>query len=99
MWVELCPHIVITKPCTDLCQKCQDFANQISKSGSLTEEEKTLLLDSYNKHVQLAKEQRDHYRMQCSNSKQKFSSLDDQLKGSGEYIFFCFLLNQMYKSF
>jgi hypothetical protein len=53
----------------------------------LTEEEKTPLLDSYNNHVQLAKEQRDHYRMQCSSSKQKFSSLDDQLKGSGEYIF------------
>jgi hypothetical protein len=56
MWVELCPHIAITKPFTDLCQKCQDFANQISKSGSFTEEEKTLLLDSYNNHVQLVKE-------------------------------------------
>ncbi|XP_062612907.1 uncharacterized protein LOC134274662 isoform X2 [Saccostrea cucullata] len=82
VWVELCPHIVITKPCTDLCQRCQDFANQISKSGTLTEEEKSLLLDSYNNHVQLAKEQRDHYRMQCVNSKQKYSSLAEQFKGS-----------------
>jgi hypothetical protein len=40
----LCPHIVITKPCTDLCQKCQEFAGKISKSGNITEEEKELLL-------------------------------------------------------
>jgi len=28
-WHELCPNIVITKPCTDLCQHCQDFADKI----------------------------------------------------------------------
>jgi hypothetical protein len=41
-WHDLCPHIVITKPCIDLCQKCQEFAGRISKRGNITEEEKEL---------------------------------------------------------
>lgn len=28
---DLCPRIVLAKPCTDLCQKCQDFAERISR--------------------------------------------------------------------
>ncbi len=44
-WHDLCPHIVITKPCTDLCQKCRECAGKISKGGNITEEEKELLLD------------------------------------------------------
>jgi hypothetical protein len=34
-WHDLCLHIVITKHCTDLCQKCQEFAGRISKSGNI----------------------------------------------------------------
>lgn len=83
IWNDLCPHIVISKPCTDLCQKCQEFANLLSKSGSLSEEEKTSLLQSYNDHIQLAKEQRDHYRLQCTESKQKYSLLDEDMKSHG----------------
>ncbi|CAC5392914.1 unnamed protein product [Mytilus coruscus] len=69
LWSELSPNIVVSKPCTDLCCKCQDYAFKISNSGHLTEEEKSDLLDKYNEHVQLAKEQRDYYRRQCSMSK------------------------------
>ena len=80
-WHELCPNIVITKPCTDLCQHCQDFADRISKSGNLSEEEKELLLEEYNKHVQLAKEQRQYYRSQVKQSKQNFMEMqEDQQK-------------------
>jgi hypothetical protein len=40
-----------SKSCTDLCQKCQEFAGKISKSGNITEEEKELLLTEYNRNV------------------------------------------------
>lgn len=71
-WHDLCPNIVLAKPCTDLCQKCQDFAERISRSGNLTEEEKENLLQSYNDHISLAKEQRDFYRQQCQISRQNY---------------------------
>ena len=69
-WHELiCPGIVITKPCTDLCQHYQDFA-----------EDKELLLSEYGKHVQLAKEQRNHYITQVESGKQNLMGLPDDLK-------------------
>ncbi|CAC5396523.1 unnamed protein product [Mytilus coruscus] len=40
LWSELSPNIVVSKPCTDLCCKCQDYAFKISNSGHPTEEEK-----------------------------------------------------------
>ena len=76
---ELCPNIVITKPCTDLCQHCQDFADKISKSGNLLEEDKELLLTEYDKHVQLSKEQRDHYRTKVKSVRQNLMGLPDDL--------------------
>ena len=91
-WHNLCPHIVITKPCTDLCQKCQEFACKISKSGNITEEEKELLLTEYNRHVQLAKEQRDYYRAQVKLSKHNYMDLSDALKQAGN------LFNQRHES-
>ena len=70
IWHDLCPHIVLAKPCTDLYQKCQDFAESISRSGNLSEDEKENLLQNYNDHVSLAKEQRDFYRRTCQISRQ-----------------------------
>ena len=96
IWQELCPHIVITEPCTDLCQTCQNFANKISNSGNLTEEEKSTILSEYDAHVKLAKEQRDHYRQQCSDSKATYSSLDDTFKQSGNHYYTCISLHYTY---
>ncbi|CAC5369395.1 unnamed protein product [Mytilus coruscus] len=87
-WHDLCPDIVVTKPCTDLCQKCQEYAGKISNSGNLSEEEKQLLLNQYNIHVQLAKEQRDYYCEQVKLSKQNYMDLPDALKQSGKQSFY-----------
>ncbi|CAC5360900.1 unnamed protein product [Mytilus coruscus] len=83
LWSELLPNIVVSKPCTDLCCKCQDYAFKISNSGHLTEEEKSDLLDKYNEHVQLAKEQRDYYRRQCSMSKENYINFPDESQNQG----------------
>jgi len=87
-WHDLCPHIVLAKPCTDLCQKFQDFAERISRSGNLTEEEKENLLKNYNDHVSLAKEQRDFYRQQCQISRQNYLDLPNELKQQGIIFFY-----------
>lgn len=33
-WHDLCPNIVVTTPCTDLCQKCHEYAGKITYSGN-----------------------------------------------------------------
>ena len=44
LWQELLPWIVIAKPATDLCWRCQNNNNKIFKSVNRTEEEKIALL-------------------------------------------------------
>lgn len=83
LWLEQCPHILIVKPATDLCHKCQTYVNSISKSGNLTEEEKVEKLREYQDHLDKAKTQRDQYRDQCEAAKSVFNSLDEENKSRG----------------
>jgi hypothetical protein len=76
IWDDLCPHITISKPATDLCQRCQTFSYRLSQSGKLTESDKQDLLNDYADHVQKAQSQRDHYRKQTSDSKQIYHELN-----------------------
>ena len=86
IWLEQCPHVLIIKPASDLCHKCQSYVNVISKGGNLTEEEKTDKLQNYQDHIEKAKIQRDHYRDQCEEAKTIFSTLSDESKQRGNYI-------------
>ena len=91
-WRELCPYITIMKPCTDLCQLCQDFSHKLSMVSNMNDEEKEDILSRYTQHVSEAKQQRDHYRQQCTLSKDIFLSLPDQLKEMGKFRFLFILL-------
>jgi hypothetical protein len=52
-------HITMTKPCTDLCNTCQQFAVQNSACGTLDEAETPSTLEAYTSYVSLAKTLRD----------------------------------------
>lgn len=80
LWRDLCPHIVLAKPQTDLCFKCQQFSVRIQQSGGLEETEKIELLTSYDSHLKHAKMGRDFYREQCLEAKAVFS---DNLPSEG----------------
>lgn len=82
-WHDLCPFITIMKPCTDLCQRCQVFSHQLSMVANMNDEEKEHVLSEYSQHVSDAKQQRDHYRQQCTNSKDTFVSLPERSKQPG----------------
>jgi hypothetical protein len=84
LWHELCPYIVVSKPCTDLCHTCQQFVAKISSGGNLDDTEKAAALEAYMAHVALAKQERDLYREQCSASKENYSTLPANLQ-SGLY--------------
>ena len=51
LWNELCPFIVVAKPMTDLCWKCQQNNTHIYRSANLTNEEKNALLLEQQQHL------------------------------------------------
>jgi len=83
IWNDLCPHIALAKPATDLCQKCQVYANEISKGGRLDDDGKSKLLAEYDKHITATKIQRDFYRNQLSDSKTVYAGLTDLQRETG----------------
>ncbi|KAJ8320960.1 LOW QUALITY PROTEIN: hypothetical protein KUTeg_002547 [Tegillarca granosa] len=81
IWLEQCPHIMIMRPTTDLCHKCQSYVTCIQNSGSLSEEEKCELLNEYSPKCKI---QRQEYRTQCNEAKINFSQLPDDKKIRGQ---------------
>lgn len=93
LWKELCPNIVMSKPQTDLCHKCQTFSSKISHSGALEEDDKSALLQSYESHINFVKMERDAYREQCAASKESYINSPS---AEGAY---CFDFKHPYKQF
>ena len=83
IWNDLCPHIALAKPATDLCQKCQVYANEISKGGRLDDDDKSKLLAEYDSHITATKLQRDFYKNQLSVSKTIYAGLTDLQRETG----------------
>jgi len=83
IWKEQCPYLVVMKPATDLCVKCQRHVQIITKSGNMSEEEKTEKLLAYQNHISNVKTQRDYYRSQCEVTKSEFSQLPPENKVRG----------------
>ena len=84
LWSEHCPTLVIIKPATDLCTKCQNYSTKLTNSGNLSEEEKMEDLRLYNDHIQKAKIQRDYYRTQVEESKTQYTALSVEKKQRGK---------------
>ena len=74
LWNQLCPHIQISKPSTDLCHECQKYSVLLSESGKLNDVQKQDLLDKYGLHVCSAQGQRTHYKDQTAKSKVFFAN-------------------------
>ncbi|XP_069108896.1 LOW QUALITY PROTEIN: uncharacterized protein [Argopecten irradians] len=83
VWHDLCPYITVMKPCTDLCNSCQIFSLKLSATGSINDDEKKQVLEEYCTHISQAKQQRDIYRKQCTESKEKFKLLSETEKTTG----------------
>ena len=86
LWSEHCPTLVIIKPATDLCTKCQNYSTKLSNGGNLSEEEKMEDLRLYNDHIQKAKIQRDYYRTKVEESKIQYTALPEDRKQRGIFL-------------
>ena len=81
IWNQQCPYLLIMKPSTDLCQKCQKHSYLITNSANISEEEKIERIQSYENHVKTVKVERDYYRQQCEESASTFQSLSCKDRG------------------
>ncbi|XP_062591990.1 uncharacterized protein LOC134253485 [Saccostrea cucullata] len=83
IWLEQMPHILIMKPATDLCPKCQRYVHNITNAGNLSEDEKKTMLEEYTCHLDRAKEQKEYYRERCLQSKDLYHThnLDQAERG------------------
>ncbi|KAK7473592.1 hypothetical protein BaRGS_00035139, partial [Batillaria attramentaria] len=50
-WLQYCPFIVVTKPMTDLCWRCQANNTRIFRNANLMDEEKNELLLKQQRHL------------------------------------------------
>lgn len=68
-WQEVCPHIIFSKPRTDLCMTCEDFKKEINKIVSdlddRRDDEKSKVYRKALEHIEYAKKERIYYNA-CS---------------------------------
>ena len=69
LWSQLCPYVTVMKPATDLCFNCQENANLLMKVANMPESVKSKRLSDAQRHLTLAKMQRQHYNDQCESAK------------------------------
>ncbi|KAK7487249.1 hypothetical protein BaRGS_00021477, partial [Batillaria attramentaria] len=62
LWLQLCPYIVVAKPMTDLCWRCQNNTTRIFRSANLTDEEKNDLLLEQQRHLSQVDAERKYYK-------------------------------------
>ena len=84
LWHEHCPTLLLMKPASDLCLRCQTYSVKLSNGGNLPEEEKLQDLNDYNVHISKAKLQRDYYRSQVEDAKIQYTALPDDKKQRGK---------------
>ena len=70
IWKEILPHVDTMKPASDLCFDCQQLMSPISKSGHLSEEEKTERIQKVETHLSIAKAERDLYNREIRLNKE-----------------------------
>ena len=64
------------KPATDLCHTCQQNTNLLMKSANMSQLIKSQRLQDAQRHLDLAKKQRQHYNEQCAIAKDNI--IDDK---------------------
>ena len=70
LWLELCPFIVVARPVTDLCWRCQQNNTNIYRSANLTLEEKGELLQEHAAHLSQVDAEWQFYKRQVEESKE-----------------------------
>ena len=76
LWKMFTHWIIVSKPMTDLCWKCQNNNNMIYRCSNNTDEEKSEKLKEQLKHIEGAKNERIYYKKQCESTLKNIQELN-----------------------
>ena len=68
LWRTLVPSIVIMKPRSDLCWKCQQNSTAIMRTANASDAEKSSTIDGALEHLRIVKLERSFYKSICGES-------------------------------
>ena len=86
-WRKQLPYIRIMKPCSDLCDTCQQMQHTISLTANVSDEDKAGKLTEFSEHLQMAKAERKLYNEQCRICHEQLSENDSDSVQSMHYSF------------
>jgi len=70
LWRQLLPHVVQTRPMTDLCWECQQNNDAVQRSANLPDEVKTERVKRQEAHLSVVHQERSLYNDMVHNAKQ-----------------------------
>ena len=65
LWRSLLPSVILRKPMTDLCWKCQKGSTAIQRSANLSMEEKSAAVVSVEEHLRVVQVKPSFYTASC----------------------------------
>ena len=74
LWQQFHPHVVVSKPMTDLCSTCQQ-----NTQVTFPELEKSDCIKAQQDHLNCAKAERELYRNTCSDAAATFMHIEDDV--------------------
>ena len=82
LWRTLVASIIVMKPRSDLCWKCQQNSAAVVRSANSTEAEKSATISSALEHLSLVKKEREYYHRVCEETKE---SVHDHFTTNDEF--------------
>jgi len=79
LWQQFHPHVVVSKPLTDLCLTCQQNTTKLLRAANLSELEKSDCIKAQQDHLNCAQAERELYRNTCSDAATTFTRIEDQV--------------------
>ena len=65
LWKAQLPYVVLMKPLTDLCWKCQQNSNAILRAANSSDRSKSTTIEEALEHLRIVQVERSHYRTTC----------------------------------
>ena len=72
LWQQFHPHVVVSKPMTDLCLTCQQNTTKLLRTANLSKLEKSDHIKAQQHHLNCAQAEQELYRNTCSDAAATF---------------------------
>ncbi len=74
LWKTQLPYIVLMKPMTDLCWKCQQNGNSILRAANSSDSIKSARIEEALEHLRIVQVERSHYRTICKECEREIKA-------------------------